>query len=158
MPLLEVKECTKQFGGLVAVNKFSLAMEIGELVGLIGPNGAGKTTAFNLLTGVYAPTSGKILLDGVNIAGKKPYQIARNGVSRTFQNIRLFPSLTVMENVLAANHLHCRPWLWEPVLRTARYVEAEKETLNRATELLGRFGLLSSANLLSKNLAYGEQR
>lgn len=158
MPLLDVKDCTKRFGGLTAVSAFSVALEQGELVGLIGPNGAGKTTAFNLLTGVYTPTSGQIIFDGVSISGKKPYQIARHGISRTFQNIRLFPSLTVIENVLAAYNLHYRPSMWEAVVRTERFVEAERETYSAASALLERFNLLRWANELSKNLAYGEQR
>ena len=158
MPLLEVMDCTKRFGGLTAVSSFSLTLEPGELAGLIGPNGAGKTTAFNLLTGVYAPTSGQILWNGQNIAGKRPYQIARCGISRTFQNIRLFPTLTVLENVLAAYHLHYKPTIWDAVLRTGRFIETERKTKADAVALLERFNLLGSANELSKNLAYGEQR
>jgi branched-chain amino acid transport system ATP-binding protein len=158
MPLLDVMDCTKRFGGLTAVNSFSLALEQGELVGLIGPNGAGKTTAFNLLTGVYPPTSGKILWNGENIAGKRPYQIAQHGISRTFQNIRLFPTLTVLENVLAAYHLHYRPTILEAVLRTSRFDDTERKIHEEAYNLLERFNLASSAGELSKNLAYGEQR
>jgi len=158
MPLLDVMDCTKRFGGLTAVSSFSLTLEQGELVGLIGPNGAGKTTAFNLLTGVYAPTSGQILWNGHNIAGKRPYQIARCGISRTFQNIRLFPTLTVLENVLAAYHLHYKPTILEAVLRNGHFVQTEQSTHDDALALLERFNLLHSANELSKNLAYGEQR
>ena len=109
MALLDIQNCTKQFGGLTAVNNFTLSLQTGELVGLIGPNGAGKTTAFNLLTGVYAPTTGSIKFNGHSIAGQKPYQIARAGISRTFQNIRLFPTLTVLDNVRTAKHLHYQP-------------------------------------------------
>ena len=105
MPLLQVEDCVKKFGGLTAVNGFSLALEPGELVGLIGPNGAGKTTAFNLLTGVYRPTSGAITFNGRSVVGLKPYQIAALGISRTFQNIRLFPTLSVLDNIRTAAHL-----------------------------------------------------
>ena len=158
MPLLDVRECTKQFGGLTAVNKFTLAMNEGELVGLIGPNGAGKTTAFNLLTGVYAPTSGAIEFNGQSIAGRKPYQIAACGLSRTFQNIRLFPTLTVLDNVKTAAHLHYKPSLWQAVTRGKAFTQAEAETTERARELLGRMGLLKFEHEQAKNLAYGEQR
>ncbi len=158
MPLLQVQDCTKQFGGLTAVNQFTLSMNPGELVGLIGPNGAGKTTAFNLLTGVYAPTSGTIMLDGKSLVGLKPYQIAANGVSRTFQNIRLFPTLTVLDNVRTAAHLHYKPSLLSAVLRGPSFDQAEKETEDRARDLLHRMGLGKFEQELAKNLAYGEQR
>ncbi len=158
MPLLDVQNCTKQFGGLTAVNKFTLSLEPGELVGLIGPNGAGKTTAFNLLTGVYAPTSGTIEFNGHSIAGRKPYQIARAGISRTFQNIRLFPALTVLDNVRAAAHMHYQPSLLSAVWRGAGFAQAESSALEQSRALLGRFGLLSHEQEFAKNLAYGEQR
>ena len=158
MPLLEVQDCTKQFGGLTAVNKFALALEPGELVGLIGPNGAGKTTAFNLLTGVYAPTSGAIEFCGQSIAGLKPYQIAAAGVSRTFQNIRLFPSMTVLDNVRTAAHMHYKPSLWETIWRGSAFAEAEREAWEQSQALLDRFGLGKYAQEFAKNLAYGEQR
>jgi branched-chain amino acid transport system ATP-binding protein len=158
MPLLDVQDCTKQFGGLTAVNKFTLSMNTGELVGLIGPNGAGKTTAFNLLTGIYAPTAGTITFNGHAIGGHKPYQIASYGISRTFQNIRLFPSLSVLDNVRTAAHLHYKPSLLDAVLRIGKFHDAEALGLKRARELLGRFDLLKFENLLAKNLAYGEQR
>lgn len=158
MPLLDVQDCTKQFGGLVAVNKFSLALEPGELVGLIGPNGAGKTTAFNLLTGVYGPTSGTISFNGRSVAGHKPYQIAREGISRTFQNIRLFPTVSVLDNVRTATHLHYKPSLLGAVLRGQAFTRSERESLDQARELLDRFGLLKYEQEFAKNLAYGEQR
>ena len=158
MTLLKVHECTKQFGGLTAVNKFSLSMEAGELVGLIGPNGAGKTTAFNLLTGVYAPTSGSIHFKGQPIGGLRPYQIARCGISRTFQNIRLFPNLTVLDNVRAAAHLHYTPNLWSAVARGAQFFAAERKTEERAREALARFGLSKWEQEMARNLPYGEQR
>ena len=158
MPLLDVQDCTKQFGGLTAVNKFSLALEPGELVGLIGPNGAGKTTAFNLLTGVYAPTSGTISFDGRSVAGHKPYQIAAAGISRTFQNIRLFPTVSVLDNVRTATHLHYKPSLLGAILRGSGFARSERETLDQARALLDRFGLLKYEKEFAKNLAYGEQR
>ena len=158
MPLLDVQDCTKKFGGLTAVNQFTLSMNTGELVGLIGPNGAGKTTAFNLLTGVYAPTSGAIRFDGQDIAGRKPYQIAACGLSRTFQNIRLFPTLTVLDNVRTATHLHYKPSLLSAVLRTPSFAHAEAATEVEARDLLARLGLSKFAQELAKNLAYGEQR
>ena len=158
MPLLHVQDCTKQFGGLTAVNNFHLALEPGELVGLIGPNGAGKTTAFNLLTGVYAPTSGAIEFQGHSIAGRKPCQIAEAGIARTFQNIRLFPSLTVLDNVRTAAHLHYKPFLWSAVWRGAGFARSEDAALAQARALLERFGLLKHEQEFAKNLAYGEQR
>ena len=158
MPLLDVQLCTKKFGGLTAVNQFTLGMHTGELVGLIGPNGAGKTTAFNLLTGVYAPTSGTIKFDGQDLAGLKPYQIAACGLSRTFQNIRLFPTLTVLDNVRTASHLHYKPSLLSAVLRTPSFDQAEKTTEDEARALLARMGLGRFEKELARNLAYGEQR
>jgi branched-chain amino acid transport system ATP-binding protein len=158
MPLLDIQNCTKQFGGLTAVNGFTLSLDHGELVGLIGPNGAGKTTAFNLLTGVYAPTSGTIAFDGCSLAGLKPYQIAAAGLSRTFQNIRLFPTLTVLDNVRTAAHMHYRPSLWDAVWRGPKFSAAETATLDEARDLLNRFGLLKYENEFARNLAYGEQR
>lgn len=158
MPLLDIQACTKKFGGLTAVNNFTLSMERGELVGLIGPNGAGKTTAFNLLTGVYAPTSGAITFDGQSIAGRKPYQIAACGLSRTFQNIRLFPTLSVLDNVRTASHLHYKPSLWSAVWRGKSFTEAERTGTEQARDLLERMGLGRLANEQARNLAYGEQR
>ena len=158
MPLLDIRECTKQFGGLTAVNKFSLALEPGELVGLIGPNGAGKTTAFNLLTGVYAPTYGAISFNDRSVAGHKPYQIAAAGISRTFQNIRLFPTLSVLDNVRAATHLHYKPSLLGAVVRGSGFARSEREMQDEARALLDRFGLLKYEQEAAKNLAYGEQR
>ena len=158
MPLLDVQNCTKQFGGLTAVNGFTLSLDAGELVGLIGPNGAGKTTAFNLLTGVYAPTSGSIGFGGSSLIGLKPYQIAAAGLSRTFQNIRLFPTLTVLDNVRTAGHMHYAPSLWSAVWRGPKFAAAETATLDESRDLLNRFGLLKYENDFAKNLAYGEQR
>lgn len=158
MPLLDIQDCTKKFGGLTAVNGFTLSMNTGELVGLIGPNGAGKTTAFNLLTGVYAPTSGTITFDGQSIAGRKPYQIAACGLSRTFQNIRLFPTLSVLDNVRTASHLHYKPSLWSAIWRGAAFTQAEKTGVDEARDLLERMGLGKFGHEQARNLAYGEQR
>lgn len=158
MSLLEVRDCIKKFGGLTAVNGFSLTVEPGEVVGLIGPNGAGKTTAFNLLTGIYAPTTGTIEFNGQSLPGKKPHQIARAGIARTFQNIRLFPSLTVLDNVRAAAHLHYKPSVWAAVWRGAKFAAAEAEAEAEAHQLLARFGLDKYAEESARNLAYGEQR
>ncbi len=158
MPLLEVQNCTKQFGGLTAVNQFTLSLDPGEMVGLIGPNGAGKTTAFNLLTGVYAPTSGTIQFNGQSIAGHKPYQIAAAGISRTFQNIRLFPALSVLDNVRTATQLHYRPSLISAIWRGKAFTQAENASREQAASLLERFGLLKYAGEYARNLAYGEQR
>ena len=119
-PLLAEK-CTIRFGGLVAVNELNMQVKRGEIYGLIGPNGAGKTTIFNLLTGVYEPTSGDIHFEGKRINGLRPYQISRLGVSRTFQNIRLFPGMTVLENVMTACHIHARQNLLDAVLRLPRF-------------------------------------
>ena len=158
MPVLDVQECTKQFGGLTAVNQFTLQIETGEIVGLIGPNGAGKTTAFNLLTGVYSPTSGDIRFLGKSIAGRKPHQIAACGIARTFQNIRLFSTMTVLDNIRTATRLNYRPGLVSAVVRGRAFTEAERESTERARRLLERFDLLKYEDFYAKNLAYGEQR
>ncbi|HZS39675.1 MAG TPA: ABC transporter ATP-binding protein [Polyangia bacterium] len=155
---LEVKSVSLSFGGLKAVSDFSLSLERSSLSGLIGPNGAGKTTIFNLLTGVYAPAEGAILLDGVPLAGKKPYQIAALGAARTFQNIRLFGELSVLDNVRVACHLRAERGMWAAVLRTAGYRNEEAEIVRRAEELLELFGLASVARAEAKSLPYGQQR
>ena len=158
MALLEVKNLGISFGGLRAVDAFDVAIESGQLYGLIGPNGAGKTTDFNLLTGVYQPTEGKILLDGKDITGKKTIDINRAGVARTFQNIRLFPALTVRDNVKAGLHNGHRYSTVEGILRLPRYRRVEKEMNERAMELLKVFDLDKEAEYLASNLPYGKQR
>ena len=146
------------FGGLRAVANVSLHLEAGDLVGLIGPNGAGKTTVFNLITGVYEPTSGDILLDGERIAGRPPSEIAARGITRTFQNIRLFPSLSVYDNVRVALNLRARSRIVDAIFRTARHDAAEAAIDRRARELLELFGLSRYADARATSLPYGDQR
>ena len=149
---------TKRFGGLTAVKALNMKVPRGALYGLIGPNGAGKTTVFNLLTGVYDPTEGEIQFDGARIDGKKPYQITELGIARTFQNIRLFADMTVLENVMAAHHLRSRQMLADAVLGTARHHREERETRERAMELLKIFDLDEVADEPATSLPYGSQR
>nr|CAA9270748.1 Branched-chain amino acid transport ATP-binding protein LivG [uncultured Armatimonadetes bacterium] len=158
MPLLALENVTKRFGGLTAVGGVSLALEEGDLAGLIGPNGAGKTTVFNLLTGVYAPTEGAITFRGQSIGGLKPHEIARLGICRTFQNIRLFPDLTVLDNVRTGAALREKVGLWGTVLRTARFEEAEARVTQEAESLLDLLDLGRIKNETARNLPYGDQR
>lgn len=158
MALLEVKNLGISFGGLKAVNNFSIKIEKGQLYGLIGPNGAGKTTVFNLLTGVYKPDEGSILLDGVNITGKKNIEINKEGIARTFQNIRLFKDLTVLDNVKVGLHNNYKYSTLEAILRLPKYYKVEKEMNEKAEELLKVFGLLEYKDYLAANLPYGQQR
>ena len=158
MALLEVNNLGISFGGLRAVNEFHLKIEKGCLYGLIGPNGAGKTTVFNLLTGVYKPNEGVILLDGKNIVGKKTIEINKEGIARTFQNIRLFKDLTVKDNVKAGLHNHYRYSALEGIFRLPNYIKKEKEMDEKAMELLRVFDLDQEADLLASNLPYGKQR
>ena len=158
MALLEVKELGISFGGLRAVDDFHLTIETGELYGLIGPNGAGKTTVFNLLTGVYKPTDGYILLDGENITGKKTIEINQHGIARTFQNIRLFDELTVLDNVKAGLHNHYCYSTLTGILRLPRYYIVEKDMNEKAMELLKVFDLDGEADYKASNLPYGKQR
>ncbi len=158
MALLEVKDIGIVFGGLHAVEDFSLSIEKGELYGLIGPNGAGKTTVFNLLTGVYKPDSGKIILDGNDITGHRTADINRDGIARTFQNIRLFHRLSVLDNVTTALAGDYRYSTLEAVLHCGRYAAVEKKLEEKALEILSVFGLDSVASILSSNLPYGQQR
>jgi len=158
MALLEVKNLGISFGGLRAVNEFHLTIEKGCLHGLIGPNGAGKTTVFNLLTGVYKPDEGIILLDGENIVGKKTIDINKAGIARTFQNIRLFKDLSVKDNVKAGLHNNYRYSAVEGIFRLPKYFKMEKAMDERAMELLAVFGLDQEADTLASNLPYGKQR
>ena len=157
-PVLETRNVVKRFGGLTAVKPLSMTVPQGALYGLIGPNGAGKTTIFNLLTGVYEPTEGEIHFDGRRIDGKKPYEITKLGVARTFQNIRLFSDMTVLENVMTAHHLRSRQMLADAVIGTRRHHAEEAETRDRAMELLKIFDLDGVADERSTSLPYGNQR
>ena len=158
MALLEVKNLTKNFGGLTAVGDVTMELNEGELVGLIGPNGAGKTTLFNLLTGVYEPSEGTITLDSQLLNGKAPYKIAAGGLGRTFQNIRLFKDLTVLENVMIAMHAHSSDSLFSTLFRTKKYYDTETKMRQEAVELLKIFDLETLKDEQAKNLAYGQQR
>jgi branched-chain amino acid transport system ATP-binding protein len=157
-PLLQLERVTMQFGGLKAVAELDLRIERGELVGLIGPNGAGKTTVFNVITGVYAPTSGRVLLEGAPIGGLKSNVIARRGITRTFQNIRLFASRCCRDNVLIAEHAHARAGLVDALLRTPRFTEDERDMRRRADEMLELLGLTPWADTTASELPYGQQR
>lgn len=158
MALLDIKNLSISFGGLKAVDNFSITIEKGQLYGLIGPNGAGKTTVFNLLTGVYKPNTGIILLDGENIAGKKTVEINRAGIARTFQNIRLFKELSVLDNVKAGLH-NSHPYSTiAGILRLPKYFRVEREMDERAMELLSVFGLEEEREVQAANLPYGKQR
>jgi branched-chain amino acid transport system ATP-binding protein len=156
--ILDVKAISLAFGGLSAVSDFSLALERGALEGLIGPNGAGKTTIFNLLTGVYQPHAGTIRLDGHLMNGLKPFQIARAGMARTFQNIRLFGELSVLDNVRIACHLRTRRSMAAAILRLPGQVGEERAILERAHQLLEIFALDNRADEQARNLPYGDQR
>lgn len=158
MAMLEVKNLCISFGGLKAVDNFHISIEKGQLYGLIGPNGAGKTTVFNLLTGVYKPNAGVILLDGKNITGKKNIEINQEGIARTFQNIRLFKELSVLDNVKVGLHNHHSYSTLEGIFRLPKYYKVEKEMNERAMELLKVFDLDKEADYQASNLPYGKQR
>ncbi len=156
--LLNLQNCTIRFGGLTAVSELNFQIHENELVGLIGPNGAGKTTVFNLITGVYQPTSGRIEFDGKSISNLRPYQITAHGIARTFQNIRLFPSLTVFDNVRVAFHLHLLSGVNHAWWRGASFAKEEQDISDKVIELLRLFNLEQHRNTHSKNLPYGDQR
>ena len=157
-PILETHHLGIDFGGLTAVNEFELTVGRTEIAGLIGPNGAGKTTVFNLLTNVYKPTRGTILLDGVSTAGKNTAQLNRMGIGRTFQNIRLFKDMSVMDNILVGLHNEMKYTLPEAILRLPRYWREEKRARERAMELLSIFHMEDSAEHAAGSLPYGAQR
>lgn len=157
-PVLETKRLGISFGGLHAVQDFNIQVNSGELVGLIGPNGAGKTTVFNLLTGVYVPTEGTVLLNGVPLNGKKTHQFVEAGIARTFQNIRLFNDMTVLENVKVACTKDIHYNLLDATFRTPKFWKAERESTERAMELLSICRLEDKANVLASSLPYGQQR
>ena len=158
MALLEAKNLGISFGGLRAVDDFNIKIEKGSLYGLIGPNGAGKTTVFNLLTGVYKPTEGIITLDGKDVTGKKTIEINQAGIARTFQNIRLFKDLSVIDNVKVGLHNHMSYSAVTGILRLPKYYKVEKQMTEEAMELLKVFGLEEEAETLADNLPYGKQR
>lgn len=156
--LLEMQNVVKRFGGLTAVSNISFHVEEGEIFGVIGPNGAGKTTIFNLITGVYPVSEGNILFDGQSISEKKPYQIINGGIARTFQNIRLFTGMTVLENILVGQHDHLKSGFFASVLHTSVQKKEEKEAREEAMELLRFVGLEQDADRLATELPYGKQR
>lgn len=156
--VLEANQITMRFGGLTAVNKLNLKIRPHDLVGLIGPNGAGKTTAFNVLTGIYTPTEGEIRIQGEKILKQRPYQITQLGIARTFQNIRLFKEMTVLENVMIAGQFRQGPGLLASILKTPSFLKSETDLKQKSLDLLKIFKLDSKKNELSKNLPYGEQR
>lgn len=157
-PLLEIQGLTKEFGGLKAVNNFDISIYSGELVGLIGPNGAGKTTVFNLITGIYGATAGSIRYNGTQLIGLQPHEITHLGIARTFQNIRLFPTLTVLDNVRIAYHTHAGYSTFDAITHNQHYQRAEKELTEKAQEFLSVFNLHTRQGEIAKNLPYGEQR
>jgi branched-chain amino acid transport system ATP-binding protein len=157
-PVLEVRGLTQRFGGLTAVSDFNVKLMPGELIGLIGPNGAGKTTVFNLVSGFYQPTSGEILVNGVNTAGMKPHQVTGLGVARTFQNIRLWNDMSVLDNIRVAQHGRLQYGFFHAITRSRHYQAREKQIEEEARELLEIFELQNHANELPKNLPYGTQR
>lgn len=158
MALLETKNLGITFGGLHAVDDFNLTLEKGDLYGLIGPNGAGKTTVFNLLTGVYKPTTGTFFLDGVELKGKKPAEINKAGIARTFQNIRLFKALSVVDNVKVGLHNQMKYSAASGIFRLPGYFKTERNMNEKAMELLKVFELDGEADTLASNLPYGKQR
>ena len=156
--LLESHDIGKRFGGVQALSGVSFVISTGDIYGLIGPNGAGKTTLFNLLSGIYAPDEGRFVLDGRDITRLKPDQIARKGIARTFQNIRLFASLSALENVMIGRHSRTRAGVLGAILRNPRTLAEEKDTERRALHLLDYVGIRSRANDAAGNLPYGDQR
>lgn len=157
-PLLETKAITMRFGGVTAVNNLSIQVNPGEIVALIGPNGAGKTTAFNMITGVYTPTEGRIIFDGQDITGKKPDHITKLGIARTFQNIRLFKKLSVLENILIAHHLRLESNFLSASFRMPKYRKEERQMHEKAHTLINEFGLSKYEDDIASSLPYGLQR
>ena len=155
--VLEAVGVTKNFGGLAAVSGVDFQVGEGEIVGLIGPNGAGKTTFFNCLTGLVVPDRGTVTYRGEPLPGK-PYKVTKAGVARTFQNIRLFPDMTALENVMVGRHCRTNAGLWEAITRLGRFQREERESLEKAQELLEFVGLPKASNWLARNLPYGDQR
>ncbi|HIC92912.1 MAG TPA: ABC transporter ATP-binding protein, partial [Anaerolineae bacterium] len=158
MALLEVKGLTKRFGGLTAVNRLDFHLDEGEILGMIGPNGAGKTTVFNLITGIYPPDEGDIRLNGRSLLGLKPHVITELGIARTFQNIRLFPNITALENVMAGQHCRTKAGVLAAILRPRSQRLEEQRILQEAERCLRFMGLYEKRHELAKNLPYGDQR
>lgn len=158
MELLKVDHVTMQFGGLKAINQLDMSIEKGEIHGLLGPNGSGKTTCFNVISGVYQPTEGDVLLEGKKINGNQKYEINQLGIARTFQHISLFSTMNVLENVIVGQHCRTNSGLFSAMLRTRSEREEEKQMVERAYELLDFVGLTKRAGELACNLPYGEQR
>jgi len=158
MALLQTKEVVKRFGGLVAVNKMTFSVDEGRIVSIIGPNGAGKTTFFNSLTGIYTPEEGKIEFQGKSLIGLRPDQVASVGIARTFQNIRLFGSMSVLENILVGMHVGLKQTGVDALFRTKRFKDEERDSEQRAEELMNYVGLRNVGNELAHNLPYGGQR
>ncbi len=158
LPILQINDLTKFFGGLCAVKSFNLDLIPGELGGLIGPNGAGKTTIFNMITGLYQPSGGEVIFEGEDVVGLEPYEITRKGIGRTFQNIRLFPNLSVLDNVSIAYHPHAGYTLLDAIFRNRNFTVKEREMVEQAQDFLGIFHLENLQNEVVKNLPYGEQR
>ncbi|MDZ4168120.1 MAG: ABC transporter ATP-binding protein [Coriobacteriia bacterium] len=156
--VVEANNVTMQFGGLKAVSNVTMNVEEGEIVALIGPNGAGKTTFFNLLTGIYTPTEGTLTFEGQSVGGVKPHKIAKMGISRTFQNIRLFQNMTALENVMVGRHTRTKEGPIGAIFRTPKFKREERQTESKAREWLQFVGLENVANELAKNLPYGDQR
>jgi len=156
--LLNLSDCTIAFGGLVAVDSVDMELKPGELIGLIGPNGAGKTTVFNLITGVYRPTRGRICLGGKDIHGQRPHEIAAEGIARTFQNIRLFGSMSALDNVRVGAHTHVRYSTIAAVARTSAFRQQDHELTNKCVHLLHVLGLGAFRDIEARSLPYGEQR
>ena len=158
VPTLEIQGLTKFFGGLRAVSDLSLTIRPGELAGLIGPNGAGKTTVFNMISGLYVPTSGKVIFQGLNTVGMEPFEITQLGIGRTFQNIRLFRELSVLDNVRIAYHPHAGYGFFDAVLRTKNFDAREQELTEQAQDFLAIFGLEKIQDATAGSLPYGQQR
>lgn len=156
--VLQTDKLTKKFGGLIAVNNFDLKVSEGEISSLIGPNGAGKTTVFNVVTGIYKADGGKVIFKGEDLANKKPHQIIKRGIARTFQNIRLFSNMTCLENVMAGQHCRSKEGTWSSILQTPGQRKEELEIKKNAEERLKQVGLWRWRDELAKNIAYGNQR
>jgi len=156
--LLQTRHIEKRFGGLTALSDVTLSIRRGEIYGLIGPNGAGKTTLFNVLTGLYAPEKGSVLLEGEELARSKPYRVALAGIARTFQNIRLFANMTALENVMVGRHLRTRAGVFGAMLRSRATRDEERSIAERAGALLRYVGVERHSNTIARNLSYGDQR